>query len=157
MPATAPPTTATPAACAPSATPATAAPVIAADIAATRWLATASLLALALLCVAWELWLAPLRPGGSWLALKGLPLLLPLAGLLKRRMYTYRWVSLLVWLYFTEGVVRAWSDPAPSRWLALAELLLCLLLFTACTLHVRLRQRAARQASPAASPATPAA
>ena len=52
-----------------------------------------------------------------------------LAGLLKRRMYTYRWVSLLVWLYFTEGVVRAWSDPAPGNWLAGAEIALCLLLF----------------------------
>ena len=59
------------------------------------------------------------------------------AGLLKRRMYTYRWVSLLVWLYFTEGVVRAWSDPAPGNWLAGLEIVLCLLLFTACALHVR--------------------
>lgn len=120
------------------------------DVAATRWWAVASLLALMLLCVAWELWLAPLRPGGSWLALKALPLSMALAGLLKRRMYTYRWVSLVVWLYFTEGVVRAWSDPAPSRWLALAEIALCLSLFAACALHVRWRQRAARAA---ASPA----
>ncbi|AVP57396.1 DUF2069 domain-containing protein [Pulveribacter suum] len=120
---------------------------VGADVAATRWLAVSSLLGLIVLSLAWELWLAPLRPGGSWLALKGLPLALPLAGLLKRRMYTYRWVSLLVWLYFTEGVVRAWSDAAPSRWLALAEVALCLLLFVACTLHVRLRQRAARAAA----------
>ena len=115
------------------------------DVAATRWWAVGSLLALMLLCVAWELWLAPLRPGGSWLALKALPLCLPLAGLLKRRMYTYRWVSLVIWLYFTEGVVRAWSDPAPSRWLALAEVALCLSLFVACTLHVRWRQRAVKR------------
>ena len=118
------------------------------DVAATRWWAVGSLLALMLLCVAWELWLAPLRPGGSWLALKALPLCLPLAGLLKRRMYTYRWVSLVVWLYFTEGVVRAWSDPAPSRWLALAEVALCLSLFVACTLHVRWRQRAVKWRTP---------
>ena len=120
----------------------------ASDVAATRWWAVSSLLALMLLCVAWELWLAPLRPGGSWLALKALPLCLPLAGLLKRRMYTYRWVSLVVWLYFTEGVVRAWSDPAPSRWLALAEVALCLSLFVACTLHVRWRQRAVKWSTP---------
>ena len=110
----------------------------------TQWLAVGALGALLLLCLAWELWLAPLRPGGSWLALKALPLALPLAGLLKRRMYTFRWLSLLVWLYFTEGVVRAWSDRPPSRWLALAEIALCLLLFTACTLHVRWRLRAAK-------------
>ncbi len=119
-------------------------PDVSTDVAATRWLAVGSLLGLILLCLAWELWLAPLRPGGSWLALKALPLALPLAGLLKRRMYTYRWVSLLVWLYFTEGVVRAWSDPAPGNWLAAIEILLCLLLFTACALHVRLRLAAAK-------------
>ena len=121
-------------------------PLPGSDVAATRWLAVGSLLGLIVLSVAWELWLAPLRPGGSWLVLKALPLCIPLAGLLKRRMYTYRWVSLVVWLYFTEGVVRAWSDTAPDRWLALVEIALCLLLFVACALHVRLRQKAAKAA-----------
>jgi uncharacterized membrane protein len=107
----------------------------------TRTLAVGSLLGLILLGMAWELWLAPIRPGGSWLALKVLPLCIPLAGLLKNRMYTYRWVSLLVWLYFTEGVVRAWGDPAPSSWLAMVEIVLCVLLFVACAMHVRLRLR----------------
>lgn len=110
----------------------------------SRGLAVAALLGLLLLSLAWELWLAPLRPGGSWLVLKALPLCVPLAGLLKHRMYTYRWVSLLVWLYFIEGVVRAWGDPAPSRWCALTEIALCLLLFVACALHVKGRQRATR-------------
>lgn len=119
------------------------------DVAATRWLAVGSLLGLIVLSVLWELWLAPLRPGGSWLVLKALPLCIPLAGLLKHRMYTYRWVSLMVWLYFTEGVVRAWSDQPPSNWLAMVEIALCLLLFVACTLHVRLRQRAAKMAAAA--------
>lgn len=105
----------------------------------TRWLAVASLIGLIVLGLLWELVLAPLRPGGSWLAIKVLPLCLPLAGLLKNRMYTYRWVSLLVWIYFTEGVVRAWSDPPLSSLLAWLEIGLCLLLFTACALHVRLR------------------
>lgn len=116
-------------------------------MALTRWLAVGSLLGLIVLSVLWELWLAPLRPGGSWLVLKALPLCIPLAGLLKHRMYTYRWVSLVVWLYFTEGVVRAWSDKAPGNWLAMIEILLCLMLFTACALHVRLRQKAAREAA----------
>jgi uncharacterized membrane protein len=116
----------------------------------TRQLAVASLLGLIALGLAWELWLAPLRPGGSWLALKVLPLCVPLAGLLKNRMYTYRWLSLLIWLYFIEGVVRAFGDTAPaSRWCALAEVLLCLLLFTACALHVRLRFRNVRAAAAA--------
>ncbi|MBU0747808.1 MAG: DUF2069 domain-containing protein [Gammaproteobacteria bacterium] len=116
-------------------------------VATTRWLATGSLLALIALCLAWELVVAPLRPGGSWLAIKALPLCIPLAGILKNRMYTYRWVSLVIWLYFTEGVVRGWSDQPPSQWLALIEVALCLILFTACTLHVRLRQRNAKAAA----------
>lgn len=112
----------------------------------TRTVAVASLLALIVLGLAWELWLAPLRPGGTWIALKVLPLCLPLAGLLKRRMYTYRWLSLLVWLYFTEGVVRAWSDAPPGQWLAMAEIVLCLVLFAVCTAHVRLRLTWAKRA-----------
>jgi uncharacterized membrane protein len=108
-------------------------------VASTRLVAVGSLLGLIFLALAWELYLAPLRPGGSWLALKALPLCLPLAGLLKNRMYTYRWVSLLVWLYFTEGVVRAYGDKVPGNFLALIEVLLCLSLFAACVLHVRLR------------------
>ncbi len=121
-----------------------------APVAATRWLAVGSLLGLILLCLAWELALAPVRPGGSWLALKALPLCIPLAGILRNRMYTYRWVSLMVWLYFTEAVVRGWSDRPPGNWLALAELLLCLILFAACAAHVRLRLRYAP--SPATNP-----
>ncbi|MEY2954197.1 MAG: hypothetical protein RLZZ401_2284 [Pseudomonadota bacterium] len=107
----------------------------------TRWLAVGSLLGLILLGLTWELWLAPLRPGGTWLAIKALPLCIPLAGLLKNRLYTYRWVSLLVWIYFTEGVVRGYSDRAPGNLLAMGEVLLCLLLFVACALHVRFRLR----------------
>jgi len=111
------------------------------SVSLTRTLAVGSLIGMILLGLAWELWLAPLRPGGSWLALKVLPLCIPLAGLLKNRMYTYRWVSLMVWLYFTEGVVRAWGDKPPGNWLALAQVVLCVTLFTACALHVRLRLR----------------
>jgi len=109
----------------------------------TRTLAVGSLLGLIALGLAWELWLAPLRPGGSWLVIKVLPLTIPLAGLLKNRMYTYRWVSLLVWLYFTEGAVRATSDTGLSAVLAGIEVLLCVVLFVACALHVRIRLRAA--------------
>jgi len=119
----------------------------------TRALAVGSLLGLIALGLAWELWLAPLRPGGSWLVLKVLPLTLPLVGLLKNRMYTYRWVSLMVWLYFTEGVVRATSESGVSVWLGWAEVLLCALLFLACTLHVRRRLKAAGQEAVAADAA----
>lgn len=104
-----------------------------------RTLAVASLLALIALGLAWELWLAP--TGNRTLALKVLPLALGLAGLLKYRMHTYRWLSLLVWIYFTEGVVRATGGRGMVLGLALAEVLLCLLLFGACVMHVRHRLR----------------
>ena len=114
-------------------------------VAWTRVMAVASLLGLIALGLAWELWLAP--TGRGTLALKVLPLAVPLAGLLKNRMYTYRWVSLLVWVYFTEGVVRAAGDGGLSAKLALVEVLLCLVLFTACALHVRWRLKNAKAAA----------
>ena len=121
-------------------------------VALTRMLAVGSLLGLIVLSLGWELFWAPIRPGGSWLALKALPLCLPLAGLLKNRMYTYRWLSLMVWLYFTEGVVRGYSDKPPGNYLGLLEVLLCLLLFAACALHVRLRLATPRNPEATATP-----
>ena len=113
----------------------------------SRSLAVTSLVGLILLSLLWELWLAPLRPGGSWLAIKALPLCIPLAGLLKNRMYTYRWVSLVVWLYFAEGVIRLQGDTWPSNACAAVEIVLCLMLFTASALHVRWRLRDAALAA----------
>ncbi len=121
----------------------------------TRWLATGSLIGLIVLGLAWEMWLAPVRPGGSLLALKVLPLVIPLAGIMRNRLYTYRWVSLLVWIYFIEGVVRAWSDRAPGNLLAGIEVALCLVLFAACALHVRARFRNSAGPSHAAAQTAP--
>jgi uncharacterized membrane protein len=110
----------------------------------SRAVAAASLLALIALGVAWELWLAP--TGRGTLALKVLPLAWCLAGVLKYRMQTYRWLSLLVWVYVIEGAVRATSDRHGGVPYAIAELLLCLLLFAACAAHVRWRLRGAKPA-----------
>jgi uncharacterized membrane protein len=108
--------------------------------AVTRWTrlaAVASLLALIVLGLVWELWLAP--TGNRSLALKVLPLVVPLVGLLKYRMVTYRWLSLLVWLYFAEGVLRASSEGGTAAALAAIEVVLCLVLFAACATQVRWR------------------
>jgi uncharacterized membrane protein len=110
-------------------------------VAWSQRVAVASLLGLIVLGLLWELQLAP--TGSGMLALKVLPLTFAVAGLLKRRMYTYRWVALLVWLYFVEGVVRATSDTGLSARLALLEIVLTLSLFVACAVHVRWRLRAA--------------
>jgi uncharacterized membrane protein len=127
-------------------------------VALTRNLAVACLLGLIAWGLAWELWLSPLRPSGSWWAIKVLPLCLPLAGVLKNRMYTYRWLSLLVWLYFAEGIVRATSERGAGVWLGWGQTLLCVGLFVACAMHVRLRLKAAKEAAKeAAKDATSAA
>jgi len=91
--------------------------------------ANASLVLLIALCIAWELFVAPLRSGGSWMVLKALPLLAPLPGLLRANRYTCQWASLLSLAYFAEGVVRAMSDPAPSRYLAMLEIVIATTLF----------------------------
>ena len=99
--------------------------------------AVGSLIALIALCLAWEIWLAPLRPGGSWLSLKALPLLAPLFGLLHGQRYTFQWTPFLALAYFTEGVVRAWAEPPPVRVLAAFEIALSVALFCCTVLAAR--------------------
>ena len=89
------------------------------------------------LCLAWELWLAPLRPGGSLVALKALPLALPLVGIISGKTYTYQWASMLILAYFAEGVTRAWSERGLSQWLAATEIVLSLAFFAAAVSYVR--------------------
>ena len=103
-----------------------------------RVVAATALLALIVLCVAWEIWLAPLKPVGTLLALKALPLALPLGGILKGSRYTYQWSSMLILAYFAEGATRAWSDAGLSRQLALAEIALSLGYFGAVVSLARL-------------------
>ncbi|MDD2833118.1 MAG: DUF2069 domain-containing protein [Methylotenera sp.] len=103
-----------------------------------RFGASASLLALIILSLAWETLLAPLRPGGSLLVLKAVPLLLPLFGILHGKRYTYKWASMFILLYFTEGIVRAWSDGGVSSQLAMVEILLTVIFFSCAVSYARL-------------------
>ena len=103
-----------------------------------RLSAAASLAALLVLCLAWELWLAPLRPGGSLLALKAAPLALPLVGILAGRRTTYQWSSMLILAWFAEGVMRAWSERGLSQMLAGAEIALSLAFFASAVAYSRL-------------------
>ena len=102
-----------------------------------HWGAVVSLIALIMLSLAWELWLAPLREGGSFLALKAAVLLWPLMGILKERVYTYQWSSMFILAYFAEGVMRAWSDKGLSQQLAMLEVLLTIVFFASVVLYVR--------------------
>jgi uncharacterized membrane protein len=106
--------------------------------------AVASLIALIIICVAWETVLAPLRPGGSWLVLKVIPLLLPLRGVLKRDIYTLQWSSMLILIYLAEGSVRAYTDTGMSAWLAYAEITLVGIFFLCALLYLRPYKKAAK-------------
>jgi uncharacterized membrane protein len=107
--------------------------------------AVVSLTLLIALCVAWELVLAPLRPGGSWLVLKVIPLLLPLRGVIKRDLYTMQWSSMLILLYFTEGIVRATSDKGPSATLGWIEVALVCVFFFCALFYLRPYKKAAKK------------
>ena len=90
-----------------------------------RWhrLGVAAITALVLLELLWELWLAPLRPGGSWLALKALPLALLWPGLARAARRPRQWLTLLLPLYLAEAIVRALSESgrhALVAWMAAA-------------------------------------
>ncbi len=99
-------------------------------------ISSVSLIALIALCLTWELWLAPQRAGGSWLVLKVLPLLAPLFGILRGKVYTYRWMTLLIIAYFVEGVVRAYTDKGLSAQLAGIEIALTVVLFASAILYL---------------------
>lgn len=117
----------------------------------SRALAVGSAGALLALCLGWELLVT-----GSWAwALKALPLLPALPGLWRYRMYTYRWVSLLVWVYTTEGLVHATSSTGLQQVLGGVEVALSIALFVAVTLHIRQRLAAAKAANTSATTATP--
>lgn len=104
--------------------------------------ASISLIALIILSLAWESILAPIKPQGSQLILKAVPLLLPLFGILNGRRYTYQWASMFILIYFTEGTVRAWADQGLSAKLALVEVLLTSIFFVCTIYYAKLTRQA---------------
>ena len=107
--------------------------------------ASFSLILLIFLCLAWEGMLAPIKPGGSNLILKAVPLLLPLFGVLKGRRYTYQWSCMFILIYFTEGAVRAWSDEGLSAQLAAIEIVLSVTYFFCAIFYAKLTRATAQQ------------
>ena len=102
-----------------------------------QFISSASLIALIFLCLGWELWWSPLKPGGSWLVLKAVFLLAPLFGILRGKRYTYKWLSLFIQFYLLEGALRATSDIGLSKWLAMGETVLAAIIFVATVLYIR--------------------
>jgi uncharacterized membrane protein len=117
-------------------------------VAAWRW-SIAAWVALIVLGLAWELVLAPLRPGGSWLVLKVVPLLLPLAAMLRGSAYAMQVALFIILLNVLEGSVRLF-DPVPGASLAALELLLAIVFFVAAVVYLRpMKLAAKRRARPA--------
>lgn len=114
-----------------------------------------SFIALIVLGIVWETWLAPLRPGGWALSLKVLPLALAVPSLLRGRLRTYQWWSMLVLVYVAEGLVRATSDRGPSVPLAWVETVLATAAFIGILLYVRHARHAPHAAHRPASPPAP--
>ena len=107
-----------------------------------------SIVSLMLICFLWETWLAPLRPGGTWLAVKAAPLILPLMAVRQRNLYRLQLSSILIWLYFTEGVVRGFSDlNRLSSWLGWCEALAALSFFLCAIFYIQPYKKAAKLAA----------
>lgn len=114
------------------------------------FLCSTTLISLIFLCLAWEGWLAPIRPGGSWLTLKAAFLLPALFGVLRGKRYTYKWLSLFVQFYLLEGLTRATSDVGLSRWLAAGEIVLAIAVFASAVMFIRATRPAVdKKAAPA--------
>lgn len=102
-----------------------------------QFITSASLIVLIFLCLGWEIWWSPLKPGGSWLSLKAVFLLAPLFGVLRGKRYTYKWLSLFIQFYLLEGLVRATSDHGLAQQLAIVETALASIIFTTAILYIR--------------------
>ena len=99
-------------------------------------LATAAFIDLFILCVCWEWFISPLRPGGSWLILKGVPLLFAIPGIWKGKVYTMQWASMLILLYIIEGLVRI-LETGLNFWMALLEIILATTAFICLLIYLK--------------------
>ena len=106
-------------------------------------LATAAFIDLFILCICWEWFIAPLRPGGSWLILKGIPLLFAIPGLWRGQVYTMQWASMLILLYITEGLVRI-LETGINFWMALLETILATTGFICLLIYLKPIKQAAK-------------
>ena len=82
--------------------------------------ASISLICLIILNLLWEIFYNPLQEDGS---------LMPLSGILKKNLYTYQWSSMLILLFFIEGVVRFYSEDELSQMMALFQIILSIIFF----------------------------
>ena len=107
-------------------------------------IAAAAVADLIILCIAWEWFLAPLRPGGSWLVLKALPLILVLPGIWQGKNYIMQCASMLILIYLAEALVRI-AETGANRYFAILELILATTTFIALLLYLKPLKDAAKK------------
>jgi len=100
-------------------------------------LVVALVAALILVELLWETMLAPLRPGGSWLALKALPLALVWPGIARGSVRSRQIASLLLPFYFAEAIARAITEPGRHGMVAWSAAALSAAAFVALLLTFR--------------------
>ncbi len=114
----------------------------AAAVVAWHRLAVAAVAALLLLECLWELWLAPVKPGGSWLALKGLPLAFAWPALARGTTRARQGMTLLLLPYAAEGIVRGVTESGRHALVAWAAALVAAVAFAALLASFRVERRA---------------
>jgi uncharacterized membrane protein len=109
-----------------------------------RWLRLALIAATALMLLEllWELLLAPLRPGGSGLALKALPLALLLPGVARGALRPRQLLAFILLPLFAEGLVRALTEAGRHALVAGTAAAIAAGAFTALVLSFRAERRA---------------
>lgn len=108
-----------------------------------RLIAWFSWFSLVVLCVLWESILAPIKPGGSWAVIKVIPMLFALKGIWQAKNYTMQWSSMLVMLYFIEGVVRL-NDSGLSAVMAGSEIVLSLIAYFSLLAYLKPLKKVAK-------------
>ena len=111
--------------------------------AAARWhrLAVALLAGLVFCEGLWELSLAPLRPGGSWLALKVVPLTWVWFSLVRGKRRARQVASLMLPLFAAEGTVRAMTESGRHAYVAAVAAALALAALAAILLSFRAEEK----------------
>ena len=85
-----------------------------------------------------------MRPGGSWLILKALPLLLVLPGIWQGKNYIMQCASMLILIYLAEALVRV-AETGANRYLAILELIFAAAAFIALLLYLKPLKDAAKK------------
>ena len=110
-------------------------------VALVRWLTLAGYGLLILLLVLWYgVWSPSTLPVGLVLFFLLLPLMFPLVGMIRGKIYTHAWMTMLILFYFIHGVGEAWTTPE-DRIYAIAEIILSMVIYIGSIAYVKLSKK----------------